>query len=115
MYLAITIKCDTCGKELQVTDTQAKYTADVHLKVQPCATKGCGYPENCIETCEDIEEKEKELIAFRDQVAELEKTVIERDAELLDLKQKIGVIEKGMSTREINKFQKNTQDLRHRH
>ena len=89
MILGIEVLCEACGTELEITDVNTDHLLKVTLKARPCPK--CNRPPDCHLSCEDIEEKEKELIAFRDQVAELEKTIIERDAELLDLKQKMGV------------------------
>ncbi len=90
MILGIEILCEACGTELEIPDVNTDHLLKVTLKARPCPK--CNRPPDCQLSCEDVLDREKELIAFRDQVARLEKDIIEKDAELLSRKQKIKVI-----------------------
>ena len=96
MILGIEVICEACGTELEITDVNTDHLLKVTLKARPCSK--CSRPPDCQLNCEDVLNKEKELIAFRDQTARLEKTIIEKDAELLSQKQKIGVLKEKVNT-----------------
>ncbi len=96
MILGIEVLCEACGTELEIIDVNTDHLLKVTLKARPCPK--CNRPPDCQLSCEDILDKEKELVAFREQVTELEKEVIEKDAELLSQKQKIDIMQEKIGT-----------------
>ena len=96
MILGIEILCNNCGAELEITDVTGDLLLKVTIKTRPC--KKCSRPSDCQLFCEDVLDREKELIAFREQIVELEKDVIGKDAKLLSRKQNIGVLQEKIST-----------------
>ncbi len=91
MIVGIEVLCEACGTELEVIDVNTDHLLRVTLKTRSCSK--CSRPPDCQLFCEDVLEKEKELIAFREQVARLEKDSIDFQAELLEERKKIGVLQ----------------------
>ncbi len=76
----------TCGTELETPDASVDALLRVVVKVRPCSK--CGRPSDCQETCEDVLNREKEVLQLKREVAEKEKDLITANAELITQKQK---------------------------
>lgn len=67
--LNIIIKCDGCGKELDIDDTQIRLSNEIIIKVVLC---NCKSEPDCSE-CEDIESYQEQIIELQQQIDELKK------------------------------------------
>lgn len=67
--LNIIIKCDGCGENQNVADTQSRLADEIIIKVVPC---GCSSEPDCSE-CEDIEIYKEQITKLQQQIDESKK------------------------------------------
>ncbi len=63
MSLGIEVLCESCGTELEIPDVTTDHLLKVTLKARPCPK--CNRPPDCHLSCEDVLEKEKELVNLK--------------------------------------------------
>ena len=84
MKTNLIIVCETCGEELNVTDTVCDITNRIKFTVQPCANKKCN--KDFCANCEDVQN-------LSDKLSILEQRIRDANLIMIPIKRKLKLVE----------------------